>query len=276
MPSERGCFHGASVTLVHRTLSRLAPRQADSARCAYIDVPYAVPVARPLPPEYAGWEALARTLRGQPISALIVAIGGPEPAERLAALTVIDIAGVLPGTLLDWIRTLPDSEANQIAGAVQAAIAGADCREALRWAGFARIGYEQRGLATFLVPLFAALEALEDEGCEERAAAWEGAAGWLCEHGLTLLAREDRAGFDDLSLFAFERYLDRPALFTAFKAMLPTRRELALRVSANPGLYLAGLPERAQREMLEAAEGAGGLPLREAWKLLYEEVTPDA
>ncbi|MFN0094038.1 MAG: hypothetical protein ACKVVT_04585 [Dehalococcoidia bacterium] len=224
---------------------------------------------RPFPPAYANWERLVPAMRSLAPADLASEVTSSDPARRMAALAVVDIATTSPGALLEWVRTLPDVEANTIAGAIQVQVEASDCRELLRWAGIARVGYEQRGLATYLVLLFAALEALDRAACHDADDVWAQTAGWVCDRALGMLERGEREAFDDLSLFVFENHLDRAPLFAAFKALLAKRRELALRVSANPGLYLSGLPDTSQREMLDAAEKAGGIPLTEAWKLLH-------
>jgi hypothetical protein len=230
---------------------------------------YPARVRRSLPDEYTGWEALLPEVRSLSPAAAVDAAASADPRMRMAALTVADVSRVAAGTLLTWVRELPDPEANVLAGAIQEQLAAADCDELHRWAGLARVGYEQRGLATYVVLLFAALEALDRDACADSAATWKSASEWVCARALQLLEAGDNAAFDDLSLFVFENHLDRAPLFAAFKELLRKRRELALRVSANPGLYLSGLPETAQRDMLDAAEQAGGIPLTEAWKLLH-------
>jgi hypothetical protein len=222
-----------------------------------------------LPPQYEGWEALGRAARRLSTGELVAEIQDGSPERRLAALSVIDLDAVPPQTVADWIRTLPDVEANQLAGAIPALRRAASCRDLVRWAGIARLGYEQRRLPTFLVMLFSSLEGLEARNCAEAPAIWERVGDWLGATVDRLVAAGDLAAVDDLSLFVFENYLDRDAVFESFCGALGRHRELALRVSTNPIAYLAGLPEAHQLAALQEAERGGGLPLIESWRALH-------
>lgn len=192
---------------------------------------------------------------------------GP-PHRRLAALSVIDLTEVAPQTIEDWIRALPDAEANELAGAIPAQRPHASCGEDLRWVEVARLGFERRRLPTFLVMLFSSLEALEARRCAEAPVAWERVADWLGELYDRLTDGEDYESLEDISLFAFENYLDRDALFETFCSLVARHPALALKVSANPGRLLGGLTEPRQRTVLEEAARGGGLPVRDSWAAL--------
>ena len=127
---------------------------------------------RRLPPEYDGWQDHESAFRRMTTPELVQEIQDGSPERRLAALSVIDLAGVAPPTIEDWIRTLPDAEANELAGAIPVQRAHAGCAEDVRWIGVARLGYEQRRLPTFLVMLFSSLEALDSRGCSEAPGEW--------------------------------------------------------------------------------------------------------
>ncbi|MEP7215283.1 MAG: hypothetical protein ABI782_03470, partial [Anaerolineaceae bacterium] len=73
----------------------------------------------------------------------------------------------------------------------------------------------------------------------------------------------------DISLFVFENYLDRDALYEAFCGMVVRHPELAQRVSSNPSLLLPELPLEKQRLVLEECAANGGRPLRESWAALH-------
>ncbi|MGH2609504.1 MAG: hypothetical protein ACRDHF_10495, partial [Tepidiformaceae bacterium] len=79
----------------------------------------------------------------------------------------------------------------------------------------------------------------------------------------------DAESLDDISLFVFENYLDRPAIYDAFCEAVLRHQDLAQKVSANPWLLLSGLPEQKQRHALQEAETGGGLPLAESWAALH-------
>ena len=64
---------------------------------------------------------------------LVAEVQDGRPDRRLAALSVIDLAGVPPEVVEDWIRTLPDAEANELAGAIPVQRAHASCAEDVRW-----------------------------------------------------------------------------------------------------------------------------------------------
>src|SRR5690349_9689889 len=107
-------------------------------------------MARRLPPQYEGWEALDRDLRSRPTPELIHEIQDGPPQRRLAALSVIDLDDVAPDTIEDWLRTLPDVEANELAGAIPALRPSLTCHDGLRWVNVACRAYERRRLPTFL------------------------------------------------------------------------------------------------------------------------------
>jgi len=201
---------------------------------------------------------------------LVAEVQDGAPARRLAALSVIDLAEVSPSTIEDWIRTLPDPEANELAGAIPAQRPGASCQEDLRWVEVARLGYERRRLPTFLVMLFSSLEAMEARECAEAAQVWERIADWLADLYERIADRDDYESLDDIALFVFENYLDRDAIFEAFCSIVSQNERLAIQVSTNPLLFLADLPPARQRAVLEEAERAGGLPLRQSWESLTE------
>ena len=205
---------------------------------------------RRLPPQYDGWQHHAAAFRRLPTQELVIEIQDGSPDRRLAALSVIDLSEVAPLTVQDWIRTLPDAEANELAGAIPAQRVHGSCREDLRWVEVARLGYERRRLPTFLVMLFSSLEALESRGCAETAGAWESVADWLGEVYDELQRANDEEALSDVSLFVFENYLDREALFEAFCGMVVRHEELARRVSSNPSLLLPDLSLEQQRLVL--------------------------
>ena len=189
---------------------------------------------RNLPPQYAGWEALEREARRMSTADLVHEIEDGAPERRLAALSAIDLSSVDRGTIEDWIRTLPDAEVNELAGAIPALRHAASCRELIKWAGVARFGYDRRRTPTFLVMLFSCLEGLEARNCAEAPTAWERAADWLAGVSDALAAAGDHGAFEDLSLFVFEIYLDRVPIFEAFCATVARHQQFALKVSANP------------------------------------------
>lgn len=199
---------------------------------------------------------------------LVLEIQDGPPDRRLAALSVIDLGDVASETIADWIRTLPDPEANELAGAIPAQRPQAGCAEDLRWVQVARLGYEKRGLPTFLVMLFSSLEAMEARGCGETPAAWEHIGDWIGAEYDRAAARQDVEALDDISLFVFENYLDRDAIFECFLALVARHEVLARQVSGEPSLLLAGLPEARQRAVLEEAARSGGSPFRESWAAL--------
>jgi hypothetical protein len=234
-----------------------------TAGCCYPD-----PMDRRLPPQYAGWQEHEPALRRMTTPELVVEIQDGPPDRRLAALSVIDLADVEQPTIEDWIRNLPDPEANELAGAIPAQRQNAGCHEDLRWVEIARLGYEKRRLPTFLVMLFSSMEAMEGRGCAESPAAWERIADWLGDVYDQLVAAGDDEALDDISLFVFENYLDRDAIFEAFCGMIVRHDALARQVSANPELLLGDLPEAKQRAALEEAARSGGLPFETAWAAL--------
>jgi len=224
--------------------------------------------ARRLPPEYAGWQAHETVFRRLTTPELVQEIQDGSPERRLAALSVIDLAEVAPVTIEDWIRTLPDAEANELAGAIPVQWPHAGCSEDVRWVSVARLGYEQRRLPTFLVMLFSSLEALDTKGCPEAQQEWERIGDWLGDIYDRVSAEDEEDARGDISLFVFENYLARPAMFEAFCGMIVRHERLARDVSINPALYLSGLGEPQQRLALEEAAANGGLPFDRAWTML--------
>lgn len=200
---------------------------------------------------------------------LITEVQDGPPDRRIAALSVIDLSQVEGAQIEDWVRVLPDAEVNELAGAIVTEGAGSGCDDNLRWAAVAQLGYERRHLPTFLVVLFSSLEALEAGACSGAAKAWGDAGAWLGEvYDQLALAGDDEAR-EDVSLFVFENYLDRDAIYDAFCAAVVRHEALAKQVSANPSLLLSGLPEQKQRHALQEAETGGGRPLQESWADLH-------
>jgi hypothetical protein len=225
---------------------------------------------RKLPAEYDGWESHEPAFRRMTTAELVFEIQDGPPARRLAALSVIDLSEVAQDTIADWIRTLPDAEANELAGAIPAQRPRASCSEDLRWVEVARLGYERRRLPTFLVMLFSSLEAMEARGCPETDLAWQNIGDWLGDIYDRCITASDEDALGDISLFVFENYLNRDAIFEAFCGLICRHDDLAREVSANPSAYLASLPEYAQRAALLEAEAAGGLPFAQSWAALQE------
>jgi len=223
---------------------------------------------RRLPEQYAGWQAHEPALRRMTTPELVAEIQDGPPDRRLAALSVIDLGEVDLPIIEDWIRTLADTEANELAGAIPAQRPHATCSEDSRWIEVARLGYEARRLPTFLVMLFSSLEALEARDCPETAQEWERIGDWLGDVYDRLVAANEGDALEDISLFVFENYLAREAIFEAFCGMIVRHEVLAREVSANPSLYLADLGEARQRLALEEASSNGGLNFREAWSNL--------
>ena len=225
-------------------------------------------VERRLPPQYTGWEGQRAALRRKRTAELILDVQDGPPERRLAALSVIDLGEVPVATIEDWIATLPETEANELAGAIPVRRAYSTCTDEVRWARVARAGFARRRLPTFLVMLFHALEALEARGCAESPIAWEETGDWLGETYAGLSAKGDHVALEDITLFVFENYLDRDAIFETFCSLAANDRALALKVSANPTLFLGSLERARQQVALQEAERGGGLPAREAWKRL--------
>ncbi|MCC6381551.1 MAG: hypothetical protein IT304_03535, partial [Dehalococcoidia bacterium] len=185
---------------------------------------------RRLPLQYDGWQAHEAELRRMTTPELVAEIQDGPPDRRLAALAVIDLSEVAQETIEDWIRTLPDAEANELAGAIPAQRPHAGCREDLRWVAVGRLGFERRRLPTFLVMLFSSLEAMEARGCPETPAVWEETADWLGAVYDQFAEAGARDALEDISLFVLESYLDRDAVFEAFCGMLARHEELARQV----------------------------------------------
>ncbi|MCC7362956.1 MAG: hypothetical protein IT303_01170 [Dehalococcoidia bacterium] len=225
---------------------------------------------RRLPAQYEGWQQHEAAFRRMTTPELVAEVQDGAPDRRLAALSVIDLTEVAPETIEDWIRTLPDAEANELAGAIPAQQPSASCREDLRWVRVARVGYEYRRLPTFLVMLFSSLEAMEARGCPESPQAWEEIGDWLATVYGQLETAGDMDALDDVSLFVFENYLDRDAIFMAFCDIVSRSERLAVQVSVNPAMLLSELSSSKQRAVLEECERAGGLPFRQSWEALHE------
>ncbi|MCX7616853.1 hypothetical protein [Tepidiforma sp.] len=220
---------------------------------------------RRLPAQYEGWQAHEAQMRRMTTPELVAEIQDGPPDRRLAALSVINLAAVDATVVRDWIRTLPDAEANELAGAIPVLSPDGSCEEDARWCALARDGYAARRLPTFLVVLMASLEAMEARGCAGAAAEWERTADWLGEMFDRLSAEGDEDALDDISLFVFENYLDREAMFECFCGAIVRHEWFAGEVSANPSIYLARLPEHRQRRALLEAAQAGGLPFEQSW-----------
>lgn len=225
-------------------------------------------MSRPLPPEYADWERHEPELRRLSTPELIEEIQDGAPDRRLAALAVIDLAEVPQQIIEDWIRILPDPEVNELAGAMPVQRPDAPVQEDLRWAETARLGFERRRIATFLVMLGSAMESIEAKDAELARETWGVMAGWV-ENLYDRLALEgDEEALADIELFLFESYLDRPPLLEAFAKLLERHEPLARRVSTDPARYLANVREEGRRRALEAAERGGGLEFAESWAIL--------
>lgn len=225
---------------------------------------------RRLPPEYAGWQEHESALRRMTTPELVQEIQDGPPDRRLAALSVIDLADVDVSTVRDWIRTLPDAEANELAGAIPAQRPHATCEDDLRWVRVAQAGYESRHLPTFLVMLFSSLEAMETRQCPQSSQAWDQVGEWLGDVYDRLTDAQDGESLDDISLFVFENYLAREPIFEAFCGLLVRQQDLARRVSTNPSFLLADLDSDRRRKALMEAEAGGGLPFNESWRLLTD------
>jgi hypothetical protein len=223
---------------------------------------------RRLPPEYTGWQKNEAVFRRMTTPELVTEIQDGSPDRRLAALSVIDLAEVAQSTVEDWIRTLPDPEANELAGAIPAQRVHASCHDDARWVEVARLGYARRRLPTFLVMLFSSLEALDARGCPEAASEWERIGDWLGDVYDRLAQAGDSDALEDISLFVFENYLARDAIFDAFCGLVVRHESLALEVSANPSLLLTDLDEPRQRLVLQEAAANGGVSLAHSWAAL--------
>lgn len=225
-------------------------------------------MGRRLPAEYEGWQVHEAAFRRMTTPELVQEIQDGPPERRLAALSVIDLAEVAVETIEDWVRHLPDAEANELAGAIPAQRPHTSCDEDLRWVEVARLGYEERRLPTFLVMLFSSVEAMEAKLCAGAADAWASIGTWLETIYTVFSDEDDRDSLGDISLFVFENYLDRPAIFEAFCELLRTQAALALEVSTNPFILLGDLSPARQRQALKAAEEGGGIPAGESWAVL--------
>ena len=223
---------------------------------------------RRLPPEYSGWQNHEAAFRRLSTPELVQEVQDGSPERRLAALSVIDLAEVSLPTIEDWIRTLPDAEANELAGAIPVQRRHSNCEEDARWVDVARMGYEARRLPTFLVMLFSSLEALDTRGCEEAPQEWERIGDWLGDIYDRVTEADDDQARDDISLFVLENYLGQIPIFESFCGMIVRHEHLAREVSVNPALYLSGLDEAQQRLALEEAAANGGLPLKQSWLTL--------
>ena len=223
---------------------------------------------RRLPAEYSGWQEHEAELRRMSTVELVSEVQDGPPQRRLCALSVIDLAGVEPRIIEDWIRTLPDAEANELAGAIPVQRPHASCDEDVRWVEVARMGYEARRLPTFLVMLFSSLEALDARDCPQSAGEWERIGDWLGDVYDRIMADGQLDARDDISLFVFENYLANPAIFEAFCGMIVRHEQLARDVSTNPSLYLAELDEANQVFALREAAANGGIPFEQSWSAL--------
>lgn len=223
---------------------------------------------RRLPPEYAGWQDHEATFRRMTTPELVQEIQDGSPERRLAALSVIDLAGVAHETIEDWIRTLPDAEANELAGAIPVQRPHANCQEEARWIEVARLGFEHRRLPTFLVMLFSSLEALDSRECPQAPGEWERIGDWLGDVYDRVIEAGQTDARDDIGLFVFENYLRQAAMFEAFCGMIVRHESLALEVSTNPAVYLSQLDEAQQRLALQEAAANGGVSFEAAWGAL--------
>lgn len=229
---------------------------------------YDAAMERRIPAEYTGWQEHESAFRRMSTPELVTEVQDGPPERRLAALSVIDLAEVAPATIEDWIRTLPDTEANELAGAIPVQRPHSSCSEDVRWVDVARMGYEERRLPTFLVMLFSSLEALDARGCAEAPGEWERIGDWLGDvYDRIVSAGEDDAR-EDISLFVFENYLEHPAIFEAFCGMIVRHESLAREVTVNPAQYLSQVDTERQRFALEEAAANGGLPFETAWRAL--------
>jgi hypothetical protein len=225
---------------------------------------------RRLPPEYAGWQEFEARFRQSSTPDLVQEIQDGAPQRRLAALSVINLSEVTDQTIRDWIQTLPEPEANELAGAIPAQRAHATCEEERRWVKVASLGYEIRRLPTFLVMLFSSLETLERRRCSGNSEDWDTVGKWLVGVYGTLAAEADEQALEDISLFIFENYLDREPILDAFCQLVEAHLPLAHAVSGNPSFLLGPLSVEQQRRVLRAAEEGGGLPFEASWGALNE------
>lgn len=220
-----------------------------------------------LPEEYTGWEAEAARLRRAPAAEVQATVASGSAPQRLAALAVVDLAAVPRDQVERWLRELAPAEANVVVAGI-ANLARTGCRGARQALDLARRGYEARGLPTLLVTIFDSLVELDRLGCHEAPVLHEAVADWVATQFERLAANENLEALDDFCLFVFESGLDDAALFESFCTLAGRHAVLALKVSANPSLFLGGLPEAKQRAALEECERGGGLPLRESWARL--------
>lgn len=221
-----------------------------------------------LPREYAGWQELEPVFRRLRTPELIEEIQDGGPERRLAALAVIDLADVPLEVVAEWIRALPDVEANELAAAMPVGRLIGSCDEDTCWALLTRAAYDLRRLPAFLAAHFVALEMLEGRRCREAALRWQETAAWLELITAEAIRRADMETLADLTCLAFEPHVSRPPFFAAMERLLRRHRLLALHVSRNPRNLLQGLSPDRRTLLLRAAEAGGGLPAAEAAQLL--------
>ncbi len=226
-------------------------------------------VERKLPPEYAGWDRHKQELRERSTRELIEEVQDGPPDRRLAAISVIDLASVPEEVLTDWVRTLPDPEANELAGAIPAQRPHASVEADMHWIKMSRFGYEKRRLPTFLVTLLQSVEAVEAKAPASAGSIWSDLGPWAADGYRRFVSEGDDVAIEDLLLFVFENHLDRQPMFDAFVSLVREHEDLATRIAANPALYLAGLSLESQKKCLEAAGESGAIGFDEAWRALH-------
>lgn len=231
-----------------------------------------MPMDRLLAPEYAGWQRHEPELRRMSTAELICEIQDGPPDRRLAALAVIDLAEVPLQIIEEWLRTLPDTEVNELAGAIPVQRSEVSAEDEAKWVEVARQGYERRRIATFLVILGSALEGLEAKDPALASEMWKLIAGWVENLYDRLALVGEVECLADIELFLFENYLNRRPLLDAFVNLVERHERLAMRVSTDPATYLAEVPLDGRRRVLEAAERGGGLEFSESWAILDDTV----